>query len=461
MRPLEIVIPLLLALYLPWPHPRPFMIRLVPVLVLIITLIHFYLEGYRWQMIPLYVLTALLGISCLIKISSQSDWPAAASYWTVILLLLSIALPILLPVPKIPVPGGPLQIGTIIYEFIDTTRKELYSGKDEPRRFIIQIWYPANINAADERAPWMADAEIYAPAVATYVNLPSYFLDHLALVQIPAYKDAQVAKTDGGYPVILFSHGWNGFNAQNTGQALDLASRGYVVIAIQHTYGAVITIFPDGVVAPNNPKTLPEDADDPNYEIVARKLVDQWAGDISFVLDQFQSLNEDRGSIFFQKLDMERIGVYGHSTGGGATIQFCGTDSRCKAVLGMDPFMRPVSAEVIENGISQPSFFMFSQAWADDIDSRNNELFNQFYPNVSDSKGAISIDGTKHYDFSDLPLLSPIAPQLGLKGPLNGKRVTKIVNAYLIDFFEMTLNNKPSTLFSGSFDDFSEVKVKQ
>ncbi|MBC7878192.1 MAG: acetylxylan esterase [Anaerolineales bacterium] len=460
MRPLEIIIPALLAIYLLWPHPRPLVIRLIPALALILILIHLYVEGYRWQMIPIYGLTLILVISSLIKITNQADWSTLASTLTVILLLLSTALPILLPVPRIPTPSGPLQIGTSIYEFTDTTRKEKYSGKDEARRFMVQVWYPANITAEDERAPWVSDAKTFAPAIATYINLPSYFLNHLALVDIPAYKDAPIAQTDNGYPVILFSHGWNGFNAQNTGQALELASHGYVVIAIQHTYGAVITVFPDGAVALNNPKALPEDADDPNYEIVARRLVDQWAGDMSFVLNQFQDWDEDADSFFFQKLDMERIGVYGHSTGGGAAIQFCGIDPRCKAVLGMDPFMRPVSAEVIESGVPQPSFFMFSQSWAEITDSKNNQLFNQFYPSVSQSKGAVVINGTKHYDFSDLPLLSPIAPQLGLKGQLNGKQVTEIINSYLLDFFELTLNNKPSKLFDGSFDDFSEVKVR-
>ena len=211
----------------------------------------------------------------------------------------------------------------------------------------------------------------------------------------------------------------------------------------------------------NNPKALPEDDKDPNYEVVARVLVDQWAGDMSFVLDQLSDWEKEAGNPFFTKLDLERVGVYGHSTGGGAAIQFCGVDSRCKAVLGMDPFMRPVSAEVIENGVPQPSFFMFSQGWADLTDSKNNQLFNQFFPNVKGSKGVISIDGTKHYDFSDLPLLSPIAPQLGLKGPLNGKTVIKIVNSYLLDFFEMTLNNKPSNLFDGSFTTFKEVRVRK
>lgn len=457
MRPLEIVIPILLAAYLLWRHPRPHMVRLLPALGLIVTLIHFGIEGYRWQMLPLYLLNSILAISSLTKLTDTQDWKPAASYLTVILVALATVLPALLPVPRIPTPSGPYQIGTSIYEITDTARTEIYSGNDEPRRFMVQVWYPADVSESSERAPWMTNAEIYAPAIATYIDLPSFFLDHLELVDIPAYKDAPVAVRDGGFPVILFSHGWNGFNAQNTGQALELASHGFVVIGIQHTYGAVITVFPDGMVAPNYPRALPEDANDPNYENVARVLVDQWAGDMAETLDIFSTLVTDIRGHWWGRLDLIHVGVYGHSTGGGAAIQFCGTDSRCKAVLGMDPFMRPVSAEVIENGVSQPSFFMFSQSWSDLTDSKNNSLFNQFYPNISDSRGVTSIDGTKHYDFSDLPLLSPIAPQLGLKGPLNGARVTEIVNAYLLDFFEMTLKGKPSDLFTGSRP-YAEVK---
>ena len=159
-------------------------------------------------------------------------------------------------------------------------------------------------------------------------------------------------------------------------------------------------------------------------------------------------------------LDLARVGVYAHSTGGGAAIQFCGTDTRCKALLGMDPFMRPVSYEVLENGVTQPAFFMFSQRWADDVNSRNNELFNLFIPNVKEPLGVISIDGTSHYDFTDLPLLSPLTPQLGLKGPINGKRVTTIVNDYLLSFFDLTLKNEATHLFAGQNQKYIEVKFR-
>jgi hypothetical protein len=403
-------------------------------------------------MIPIYILTILL-----IVIAYFFDWKPLASYLTFSFLLLVTFLPILLPVPQIPKPSGDYAVGTTIFEMTDESRQEIYSGKDEPRRFMIQVWYPAEIQESNPQAHWMANAEIFAPAISSFLNLPSFFLDHLTLVKIPAYQNANIAPSPTNYPVILFSHGWQGFNAQNTGQALELASRGYIVIGIQHTYGALTTVFLDGSIAPNNPTALPEDAEDPNYEEVARILVNQWAQDMSHVVDQLSSSANEAGLFLNQVVDLNRIGAYGHSTGGGAVIQFCGTDLRCKSVLGMDPFMRPVSAEVLATGVSQPAFFMFSQDWTDRVDSKNNQLFNGFYPNSNEGLGVITIAQTKHYDFSDMPLLSPIAPQLGLKGALNGKRVTEIVNTYLINFFELTLNNQSSNLFSNNFSDFEEV----
>jgi pimeloyl-ACP methyl ester carboxylesterase len=288
--------------------------------------------------------------------------------------------------------------------------------------------------------------------------MPSFFLDHLTLVEVPAYKETKIKPSSSGYPVILFSHGWNGFNAQNTGQALELASRGYIVIGVQHTYGAVVTVFKDGTVAYNNPSALPGGALDAEYEAAAQKLVDQWAGDMGFALDFLQVQHNDPNSLFYQSLDLSRVGVYGHSTGGGAAIQFCGTDLRCKALLGMDPYMRPISQEVLQNGVTQPAFFMFSQRWADDEDSRNNELFHRFISHVRESLGVISIAGTTHYDFSDLPLLSPLASPLGLKGPINGKRVTAIVNDYLLSFFDTTLKGSQTNLFDRQNHQYNEVK---
>ena len=459
MRPLEILIPIILAVYLLWPltgRKRPQTVKLLPTFTLTVIVIHAIIEGLRWQMYPLYtfaIITLLTSIPTFSK--TETGTGSAVRPVRIILslglLAIATALPILLPVPVIPAPSGPYQIGTRIYELTDESRKELYSGKDEARRFQIQVWYPADISSTDERAQWMARADIYAPAISKDIlELPSFFLDHLALANVPAYKEADIESTNDGFPIILFSHGWNSFNAQNTGQALELASHGYIVVGVQHTYGAVITVFEDGTIAKNNPDALPSGAPDDEYDIAAQLLGDQWAGDLGYALDILTNENNNASSPFYNSLDLSRVGVYGHSTGGGAAVQFCGTDNRCKALLGQDPFMRPVSYDILDKGITQPAFFMFSQVWHDDVNSRNNNLFKPFFANSTDTYGAVYIEGTAHYDFSDLPLLSPLAPQLRLKGPINGKRVTAIVNDYLLSFFDMALKGQGTDLFENS-----------
>ena len=469
MRTLEIIIPILLAVHALWSlltrRPRPTTVNLLPFLALLLTIAHLLLEGYRWQMIPLYALTALITLLCIPALlrkdssgPSRRGWGIAASVLTLVLLILATALPALLPVPRVSAPSGPHQVGTQTFVVTDTSRQELYSGKEEPRKFMIQVWYPATLHSGDIQAPWMQDADIFAPAIAEFLNLPTFFLDHLALTKIPAFLDASPAPAENGYPIILFSHGWNGFAAQNSAQMVELASHGYVAVALQHTYGAMVTVFPDGQVARNNPDALPEGMTEPGYTIAARLLVNQWAGDLSAALDYLAGQNTDPSSSFHGLFDLTKVGVYGHSTGGGATIQFCGTDARCSAGLTQDAFMTPVSQQVLDEGVKQPFFFIFSQSWADDVQGKNNQIFEGFYSHLPFQVPVVTILGTRHYDFTDLPLLSPLAPQLGIKGPINGKRVVKILNDYLIAFFDQELKGMPSPLPFGPSEDYPDLR---
>ncbi|MEI6385976.1 MAG: hypothetical protein WCQ50_05025 [Spirochaetota bacterium] len=465
---------MILLVHLAWPAPRPRTVRFLPFLAIVALILHLSLEGYRWQMLGIYALTLGLSIATALRPRPAKERGWLASLFLVLILALATLVPVLLPVPAVPSTAGAWKVGTRSFELVDSSRKELYSGKDEARRFMIQVWYPAVPRPGDRHSPWMANAGVFAPAISKFMGLPGFFLDHLALVKVPAYQDAPAAQSQGGFPLLLFSHGWNGFNAQNTGEALLLASRGYIVVAPQHSYGAVVSVFPDGSIAKNNPVALPDGAPQEEYEIAARKLVDQWTGDLSFALSWMEAKTGDTSSPFAGLVDASRVGAFGHSTGGGAVIELASTDPRCKAVFGMDPFMRPVQPRVLDSGFRASAFFMFSQKWADNLGSRNNELFNRFYPHATGSLGAVSITGTDHFDFSDLPILTPLAPQLGLKGPLAGKRVTAIVEDYLLSFFELTLEGKATSLFGapgspagqsagepGMVSPYPEVRKKQ
>ncbi len=467
MRPLEILIPILLAIFAIWPlgGTRPRFINALPALALALTLVHLFVEGARWQMYPLYVFTIILFLISLPlflhagqPVASRAvGWSLIPLILTLLLLAVSTAVPALLPVPQVAAPSGPHAVGTVTFVLTDESRKELYSGKDEPRKYMIELWYPAVRPGANlQPAPWMPNAEIVAPAIADYIKLPHFFLNHLTLAKSSAYENIPSNRSDGPYPVLVFSHGWNGFRQQSTFLMQELASHGYVVVALEHPYGSRLTVFPDGTIVPNNPAALPKGKPDAEYEAAARILVNQWAGDIGYALDFLKNLNEnDPNGQFTHLMDLEKVGVFGHSTGGGATIQFCGTDARCKVGLTLDAFTRPISLEVLDSGTKQPFFYMFSELWPF---QRNTELFNRYYSHVDPSNHVVTILGADHYDFSDLPALSPLAPQLGLKGPINGERVQKIINTYVLAFFDQQFRGIPSTLFNGPQSEFPDVR---
>jgi dienelactone hydrolase len=233
----------------------------------------------------------------------------------------------------------------------------------------------------------------------------------------------------------------------------ELASFGYVVVSVEYPYASVLTVFPDGAQAPQNPEILPDGVSEEEYDRSAQRLVDQWVQDLSYVVGWLEQENQ-AGGVFSGRLDLQKVGVFGHSTGGGATVEFCARDVRCRAGLGLDTWMTPVSPAARQGGLEQPFLFLFSEMWPS---AKNDRLFAELTAN-SKQAWRMTILGTDHYDFSDLPLLTPLAAQMGLKGPLEGQRVLQIISDYARTFFDQTLLGIPSTLLSGPNPAYPEVR---
>ena len=468
MRPFEIGLPILLIAYTLWPvlsgRRRPVYVSGLAPLALVVTVLHLALEGYRWQMLPLYllVLGACLAAALATRrpgsaVFRRRSWRGIGLIGMTVLVAAATALPVLLPVPRLPAPSGRYAVGTVTVELVDTTREEIYSGRaNEPRRFLIQIWYPAVPEPGARPAPWMENARIVGPAIAEWLHLPRFFLDHLALARTASFTGAPMDRSGAPYPVLVFSHGWGGFRAQNTYQMQELASHGYVVVGMEHTYGAVVTVFADGQVAANNPAALPDGVPDAEYEAAARRLVQQWIGDMAFTLDTLETWNRaDPEGRFEEMLSLTSIGVLGHSTGGAAAIEFCANDPRCSGGVAMDAWMTPVTEETLARGLTKPFLFLFSELWPTE---KNQALFDRLQQHSNSGDQVVTILGADHYDFSDLPALTPLAPQLGLKGPIQGARVQTIVNAYSLAFFNQLLNGQATTLLDGPSAAYPEVR---
>lgn len=403
-----------------------------------------------WWVFPL---GALGLIWCYAKLRTPLVHPLPSRGWAWLGLILGVvflAPPILLPVPQLPQPSGPYAVGTTTFYWQDPSRPELYSDDpNDTRRLMVQVWYPADPQSGAHLAPYLNNAEIALPALAKKFHVAPFLLNHLELAVTHSLQDAPVAHPiDPSYltylhnpnlfPVLIFSHGWTGMRTQNTFQMEELASQGYIVFAPDHTYGAMFTLFPDGEVVMNKRDALgSEELSDAEYDRIARILGQTWVGDLRFVLDQAEKLNSGEiPSLLAGRLDLSRVGMFGHSTGGGAVVEACASDARCKAGLTMDAWLIPYDRALLTNGPDKPFFFMQSELWSM---PRNPQMQQQLYLAMRAPAYRLTLLQAKHYDFSDIPLITPLAPLIGLKGPIPAARSLTLINQFSVAFFEQYL----------------------
>jgi dienelactone hydrolase len=414
------------------------------------------LEGLRWQMVPIYLIALGLTITDLIFVDRALEWTQRVS--RVVFGLAGIALasllPFVLPIPELPTPSGPDAIGTVTIELIDREREEIYGeNPGGPRHLMVQMWYPAE--PVDDVDPilWNEDWDVVMPEMARNLGYPGWFLNHTRYTESHAAPSLPVA--DGTFPVIVYSHGWTGFRTIAINQIETLVSNGYMVVAIDHTYGAVATRFEDGEVVTFDPNALPDEevVGEELYAEAATVLVGVYAADIVTVLNALEEGEEGGFGPIAESADMTRIGLYGHSTGGGAAVQVCLIDERCDAVLGMDPWVGPIPDKIISISATRPALHMRSDEWRG---NENDAILRGIAERSQEVTYWIGIEGAHHNDFVITPLFSPFGAQLGLKGPIPAGRVIPIIDRYLLGFFDVfLLGTGSAAIDTASFQEVS------
>ncbi len=249
---------------------------------------HLLIEKTRWQMVPVIVFSALLAgyviIAFFIKKDSGATTPRRY-IWTAafIILVLCILPPILFPVPSLPEPTGPYPVGVTSFEWEDENPTEtLAPAREGNRKIMVQVWYPAEIDADAVLAPYMEQLDVTGPVLTSQFGLPDFLFDHIVLAKTNSYLNVPLSTNQKQYPVLIFSHGWTGVRTQNTYQAEELASHGYIVFAPDHTYGAGIVVFPDGTAILNNPDLIPDNAgSEEEYDRIVRVLGETWVSDLT------------------------------------------------------------------------------------------------------------------------------------------------------------------------------------
>ncbi|MAT96773.1 MAG: hypothetical protein CL608_06490 [Anaerolineaceae bacterium] len=458
MRLFEILILLALLPPLLWPifsRNRPKWLALFPLLGVLFMVLHLLVEEYRWQMFPAYGLTAVF---LLLTIRWRTTTPARLAWVGGVLGLLAwlvaVALPVAMPVPRLPDATGPYAVGTFTAYLVDNSRQETYTeDPNDNRELMVQVWYPA-ANRDGEPAQYMPDLDVAGPVIAEQFDLPAFLLNHINLTKLDVWRDVPSADNGAPFPVIVFSHGLTGIRMQNTVMVRELVSHGYIVAAIDHSYANALTIFPDGRVFVYDPSRIfPSGESNPTE---GNPLVQVWANDIAFLLDEMAVWDEEAGHVLNGSFNLNQIGIFGHSTGGGATMEFCLQDARCQAGVGLDSWLLPVSADLLAQEVKQPFMFIGTPSW---LGPENRALGNRLFNDLGQDGYNLLLANTAHYDFTDLPLLTPLSPQLGLSGSINSTYSLEIQNEYLLAFFNQYLKGEPSSLLLTEPSPYPELTI--
>jgi pimeloyl-ACP methyl ester carboxylesterase len=332
-------------------------------------------------------------------------------------------------IASLPPPSGPFAIGKVTVLWTDPSRIEPLEPNHKSRELMVDIWYPADPSA--EATAEYLDFTAFELALGVDGLRKQFGTAYDAIktgaVRTHATRGAPFARSIHRSPILIFSPGGGMVREVYSAQLEELASHGYTVAAISHTYDAIVAVFPDGHSIVYNSQRWPKP---PSFEGESNLNQLEWhADDIRFVLDKLSAPSDSTLSPlpFAGRLDLTRVGAFGHSFGGITAAHACQKDQRIKACLNQDGAvsMAPYFLDVRGWGMDQ-AFMLIERAPhttppSDEevaemkidrqrinvILTRLRDYKNRALRNTG--KGSYRVvlqsDKTTHMDFSDLPYL--------------------------------------------------------
>jgi predicted dienelactone hydrolase len=357
----------------------------------------------------------------------------------------------------------------------DASRRETFAPGDAPRQVPVVAWYPAASPSSGPLAPYFREGLVEIRSFATMLGQPANAFDQWSSVRTHAAADAAPAASPATLPLLIFSHGYTGVASAHTALLEDLASHGFVVLSVNHSYESTGAVLEDGRdVSPLNDagqmrlelrvllgEWSTEDAAMAGVTRAAgreeqRRLLraylstlprtnvalERWVADTRLVLDRLPALDRSTPpGRLAARLDAGRAGAFGHSMGGVAAAQFCAEDRRCGAALNLDGI--PQYGPMIDRPFGKPFMMVYSArpGRAGASDAIYGQAASRYY--------RADVRDTRHLDFTDMVFWAPLRQRQAL-GTLDPIRVTAITRQLVREYFDQELRGRPSSLLGRS-----------
>ncbi|WP_129840202.1 alpha/beta hydrolase [Streptomyces sp. RFCAC02] len=350
---------------------------------------------------------------------------------------------------ELPAPTGPYAVGRDTLHLTDTDRTDPWVPSAGARELMVSLYYPAHArtgSAAAYMTTGEAEALLESQGLAGAVPAET-----VASTELTARDGARPA--GGRHPLVVLSPGFSLQRGTLTLLAEDLASRGYVVAAVDHAYESVGTLFPGGrmltCVACVRVEEGEDEAPEGGRNPVLTAVAEGRAADVSFVVDELTR----RGGRWARLIDADRIGMAGHSIGGDAAAATMAADPRVVAGVNLDgTFFAPMPA----GGLDGRPFLMMGTENLH-VPGGDDDTWDTAWDRLDGWRRWLTVADAGHFSFIDVPVLGA---QLGITDPefpLPGDRSGEITRDYTGAFFDLHLRGVRQPLLDGPTEGNPEV----
>ena len=338
-----------------------------------------------------------------------------------------------------PQPTGKYAVGTKLFELSDPTRNDPETNK--PRELVVQVWYPSSLltelrrtspldsKTENQTAPYAYEAREWYKKAFAQQGVAAEKLQLLDGIRTHAISDAPVCNQNAPYPVVIFAHGYSAPLGSYSFFCEEIASHGYVVAMVMHTYITSMIRFADGreIVATRNAGVC--------------TVIEECFADIEFMLNQAMA-----GAFvpLSSVCDFKNIGMVGHSLGGIMTAQTCRRDARIKAGINLDaplwginatkPFHKPFLFIRTSNFYADMSGVLelqkdLLQAVGVTRDNFNGSI-EQFCRENGKDTMQIVVEGVNHITFIDVSIVNEFFEKIfGKSGDTSISNAKTIIEA--------------------------------
>ena len=301
------------------------------------------------------------------------------------------------PVVSLPASAGAYAVGVRSFAWMDESRSETgRPGEDGVREITATAWYPTDAADDGQKARYfptleniLAGADQY-PAEQQRYALMYEPLSDVATNSMPGAKPATI---DDGWPVILFSPGGSVSSHAQTALAERLAGNGYVFVAMSHPHSS-FDFGPETGFSMSRAWDL-DNKDRAIADANDNELADILAADASFVLERMRELQKT-DHVLGRVMDLERVGIAGHSRGGKTVGRACSTNGEFKACVVLDN-IGPARERTL--GIKQP-FLTLRAPWDEERVAELHDYLGRTRSVAYD----LALSGSNHFSCSDLPI---------------------------------------------------------